>query len=253
MKKWFIILLLLSTGWTSLQAVEKSARPAIFILDTFVGQDSHGENVSKTARQACLDHCEIHNVALGSAVKRENYLSALEDILQWSKKHPETRVIVNISFGSYQPDVREKNIVQKMVDRGIILVAAVGNDNTDQPMYPAGYDGVIAVAALNRYEKERYSNYGSYVDIGTQGFLRSDLVTREDNVQGAYHSENTAWLIRGGTSFASPRVSGFIGYVLSRRPDLPSGELLQLIKKTASPVKDDYLFTLKKNRSWPPE
>jgi len=51
-----------------------------------------------------------------------------------------------------------------------VIVAACGNDSTDKPMYPAAYDEVVAVGAVEsidslRATKTQYSNYGSYVDI----------------------------------------------------------------------------------------
>ena len=39
------------------------------------------------------------------------------------------------------------------IDRGVVLVAATGNDNTDQPGYPAAYPEVFGVSATDRGRK----------------------------------------------------------------------------------------------------
>jgi thermitase len=46
-------------------------------------------------------------------------------------------------------------------------VAAAGNSNNSIPIYPAGYQNVVATAALqNTGVKSSVSNYGAYVDVG---------------------------------------------------------------------------------------
>ncbi len=236
-------------GAGSVPRGESDVKPGgavIFVLDAFDGGENHGQDVSDVAARACLHRCGIRKISLGTSVDRERYLDAMSDVLAYAQVHPETRIVVNMSFGSYRPDERERLLVRAMIDRGIVVVAAAGNDDTDVPMYPAGYDGVIAVAAINGDVKAGYSNYGSHVLLGAEGFLRSQVAKREDRVRGSYREESVTWLIHGGTSFAAPRVSGFCGYVLSRRPDLPAAELKRLLRQTARPLRDDYRFVLGK-------
>ncbi|WP_227268762.1 S8 family serine peptidase [Roseobacter weihaiensis] len=61
--------------------------------------------------------------------------------------------------------------VERAVARGLILVAAVGNEGPDvDPLYPAGFDGVIAVTAVDA-ERRIYRNAvrGPHVDIAAPG------------------------------------------------------------------------------------
>lgn len=61
--------------------------------------------------------------------------------------------------------------VERAVARGLILVAAVGNEGPRvDPLYPAGFDGVIAVTAIDA-DKRLYRNAvrGPHVDVAAPG------------------------------------------------------------------------------------
>ena len=61
-------------------------------------------------------------------------------------------------------------MVDKILDKGVVIVAAAGNFNTDKPFYPAAYPEVIAVGAVNDdSEKAHFSNWGDWVDISAPG------------------------------------------------------------------------------------
>jgi subtilisin family serine protease len=68
--------------------------------------------------------------------------------------------------------------IQALVDQGVVIVAAAGNDSMGQdpafgPRIPARYDGVLAVAAVDRIDPDGtceaadYSNRANIHDIGT--------------------------------------------------------------------------------------
>ena len=53
---------------------------------------------------------------------------------------------------------------------GVVLVAAMGNDNTNQVFYPAGYFETIAVGATDGADgRASFSNYGYYIDVVAPG------------------------------------------------------------------------------------
>ena len=55
------------------------------------------------------------------------------------------------------------------MNKGHPVYAAVGNENTGRPMYPAAYPGVIGVAASDGNKIADYSNRGDFVDIIAPG------------------------------------------------------------------------------------
>lgn len=98
---------------------------------------------------------------------------------------------VNLSFGGNYSGLLEKQF--NKLSQTMMLVAAAGNDGTDELLYPAGYHAVYAVGGVDaRGKKSRRSNYGSHVVVMAPG---EDIWTSDDNGQGRYMS---------GTSYAAP-------------------------------------------------
>lgn len=115
--------------------------------------------------------------------------------------------VINVSLVGPANATLER-IVRVMVARGHLIVAAVGNDGPSaKPLYPAAYDGVIAVTgvdAKNRVLLEACR--GKHVDFAAPG---SDM--------SAAASGEIYALVRG-TSFAAPIVSGLLAAHLAQ-PD----------------------------------
>jgi serine protease len=60
--------------------------------------------------------------------------------------------VINMSLGG-PPNAAEERVFQSLWERGVLLVAAAGNSNNGaffEPAYPASYDSVISVAAVDR-------------------------------------------------------------------------------------------------------
>jgi subtilisin family serine protease len=117
--------------------------------------------------------------------------------------------IINCSFTSpnYSQTIQDK--IHEARSKGIIIIAAAGNDGDTLPAYPAAYDGVIAVGATTRDDKILgESNYGSYVDVMAPGHEIYSTASTDVNSYG-YLS---------GTSMAAPMVSGLAGLILSMEP-----------------------------------
>ena len=141
--------------------------------------------------------------------------------------------VINISMGSYG----DASIVRKAVDyataNNVVIVASTGNDATSVA-YPAAYDDVIAVGAVDATSIiADFSNYGQEVDIVAPGIL---VETSDSEDNRSYFS---------GTSASAPFVSGAIAAVLSENPNLSPIEAGKLIVDTANDVGvpgDDQLY-----------
>jgi len=124
--------------------------------------------------------------------------------------------VINMSLGNYEPFSYISEAIDSAADKGCILIASAGNDNTDEEMYPAAYPNVIAVAATDRYDKKAsFSNYGDHIYCSAPG--TGVFTTLLDNKYGVF----------SGTSSAAPFVSGMVGLLLSRYPTLSREQVLQ--------------------------
>ena len=77
---------------------------------------------------------------------------------------------VSLSWGSETPSQFIEKAVNYAMENGSPVFAAVGNENTGVPMYPAAYPGVIGVAAgTEDGHYTDYSNRGDFVDLIAPG------------------------------------------------------------------------------------
>ncbi|MBL7848694.1 MAG: S8 family serine peptidase [Cyclobacteriaceae bacterium] len=137
--------------------------------------------------------------------------------------------VINLSWGG----INRSQIIQDIInfittDLGVVVVAAAGNDGTDTPFYPAAYDNVISVAAVNQQNvKATFSNYGSYVDISAPGVA---IFTT------AFDSKYTS---TQGTSFSSPIVAGAAALVKAHFPTYTSQQVAEQLRVTANRTELD--------------
>ena len=78
--------------------------------------------------------------------------------------------VINLSLGGPDATTTEKNAFANLLSKGIVSVAAAGNDGNTALSYPASYPSVISVAAVNQYEQwASFSQYNGAVDLAAPG------------------------------------------------------------------------------------
>ena len=78
--------------------------------------------------------------------------------------------IINLSLGSEGDTPFLRDLIQQATDSGRVIVASAGNEPVTTPMYPAAYDGVIAVTAGDQDGNiAPYANRGEFVDVIAPG------------------------------------------------------------------------------------
>lgn len=124
--------------------------------------------------------------------------------------------IINYSGGGSDPAASERAAIEEAMRKGILFVAAAGNDghNNDQvPYYPASYglENIISVASMNReYELLPSSNYGTKsVNIAAPGLsiLSSMPVGKFGTMSGT--SQATAFVTGAAALLASQEQKSF--------------------------------------------
>lgn len=78
--------------------------------------------------------------------------------------------VINMSLGGPGSSNAERNALQAAADQDVLLIAASGNDGDSSLSYPASYDSVMAVGALDSNNQHaEFSQYTSQVEISAPG------------------------------------------------------------------------------------
>lgn len=132
--------------------------------------------------------------------------------------------IINCSFATGSLGT----VIDELVDMGVTIVAAAGNDGEEVYQQPALFDSAITVAAINPHGNAwTSSNYGSCVDISAPGV----------GVYTANFPGNNTYAQFAGTSMATPLVSAAAAYVLMEHRSYTPEQVKQEIIATATPFK----------------
>jgi thermitase len=167
------------------------------------------------------------------AIKALDYLGRGSSIdvmkgVKFAADDPNTKII-NMSFGQYSEDYYVRSGMEYAYAKGCNLVAAAGNEDLEDPIYPAAYTYVIAVAATDQSDKrsiwssDQASNYGTWVDISAPGTaIYSTWLS-------GYHNNQ-------GTSMATPFICGVAALLLSKNPTWGQTEVKSRLENTADPI-----------------
>ena len=141
-----------------------------------------------------------------------------------------------------------KSLIDRLYSKGIIMVAAAGNEATDIPYYPASYGKVISVAAVDSNEMIwENSNYSPYTELSAPGvsiistgidFSATDANTdtlQDDDSSNTNYNNNIqyTYTVYSGTSMATPHVAGAIAILSSYFPKCNPNQIRYALAKTA--------------------
>lgn len=130
--------------------------------------------------------------------------------------------IINMSWGQGEDNEFLKEAITYAHEKGVILVAAVGNYSGTALYYPAAYDEVIGVGSVNKEKNRSYfSQYNQSVTVMAPGETVKGL-----SIGGGFRELT-------GTSQATPMISGIAAAALSAKPSLTSEEFKNILISTA--------------------
>ncbi|WP_167553051.1 peptidoglycan-binding protein [Evansella clarkii] len=135
--------------------------------------------------------------------------------------------IINLSLGTPNDSPALKRVIDYAYEQGILVIAAGGNnglrsgsgDNVD---YPARFDSVMAVAAINKSnERASFSATGNTIEIAGPGveILSTDI--------------NNRYSYRNGTSMAASYVTGVAALLKELYPHYTNKQLRKYIHEIA--------------------
>lgn len=181
-------------------------------------------------------------------------VSALIAGIDWSVKNG--MKVLNMSLGTTSDSRSLKNAVDNAYTAGLLLVAAAGNSGTsdgsgDNVSYPARYDSVIAVAAIDRYNvRAPFSSTGPAIELSAPG------VTIYSTLPGDNYGRGS------GTSMASPHVAGAAALIWAANSNYTNIQVRQSLREGAIELGNpnhygyglvNMLASLKQIETLPPE
>ncbi len=136
--------------------------------------------------------------------------------------------IVNLSLSGPSNVLLERGVA-RLEELGAVVVAAAGNEGTDEKRYPAAYPSVIGVGAIDS-EGRRFvnGNRGAWVELMAPGV---DVLS---TVPG------NAFAFGNGTSLAAAHVTGMLAVLTQATGNakLARGELFRAVSVRASRSRD---------------
>ena len=184
----------------------------------------HGTHVAGTIAAATNNGVGVSGVAWSASLMPVRVLARLVRIadgyvsgsgtavdiaagIRWAVDHGAH--IINMSLGGSQDTFVERDAVAYAIAQGVLVVAAMGNANSNLPSYPAAYPNVVAVGAIDANESRAgFSNFGPHIDVAAPGV----------NIRSTYWDNTYTNL--SGTSMATPHVAGVAVLVRSCNPAL---------------------------------
>ena len=131
--------------------------------------------------------------------------------------------IINMSLGGYGNSQVLQDAVGYASERGVLLVAASGNDGAPSLTYPAAYEGVIGVTAVDAGgNRTPFSNFGAGVDVAAPGYKIHALWEDDD------------FVYFDGTSASSPLVAGMASRVLESGHATTPEDVQMFLRETAN-------------------
>jgi subtilisin family serine protease len=206
-----IVVAVVDTGANVAVPVIAASRPATYDVHTHTrgvyDENGHGTRVASIVA-ATSGNARLLLVKAGSAS------GAFSDANEAAAIHyavARGAWIVNLSLGGPRTSLVERRAIQYATDRGVLVVAAAGDDFAERPEYPAALlegTGLAVAATLRDGAHAAFSNTGSWVSVAAPA---------ED-----------------GTSFAAALVSGAAARVWAANPALSAKQIVRVIEETAS-------------------
>ena len=111
----------------------------------------------------------IVNVANPSVVRGTGSSADVAAGIRWAADHGAH--IINMSLGSSAPTNVERLAIEYAQAKGVLVIAAMGNAGPAAgPSYPAAYNNVFAVGAINSADQlAPFSQVGSHIDVVAPG------------------------------------------------------------------------------------
>ena len=204
----------------------------------------HGTHVAGTIAQTTNNRYGVAGVAYQAKLMPLKVLSAfgggttadIAEAIRFAADHGAD--VINMSLGGGGDSQLMKEAIDYAYQKGVVLVAAAGNENRNASSYPARYPRVISVSALDiNGERAPYSNYGAGVDIAAPGGSEAGKILQETIDPSTGKSVFREYQ---GTSMAAPHVAGVAALIKASGVTNPE-KVAQILQQSSQAVTEDSL------------
>ncbi|MEZ5577499.1 MAG: S8 family serine peptidase [Candidatus Competibacteraceae bacterium] len=221
------------------------------------GSSFHGTHIAGTVAAATNNSVGVAGVAFGAKVMPLRALGRfggtdydIEQAVRYAAGlpndsgtvPPRRADVINLSVGGPGFSTATQAVYDQARAAGVVIVAAVGNEGSSTPFYPAAFPSVLGVGAVD-IDKARapYSNFGTAVSVVAPGGNTARDVNgdgKPDGVLSTAASDSGGTLVNDyaiwqGTSMATPHVAGVLALMKSVAPNLTPQDIDTLLASGA--------------------
>jgi thermitase len=136
----------------------------------------HGTAVAKTAAAAGNNGVGVSGVSWKNSImplvvidpSGYSPYSVIATAINYAADHGAK--VINMSLAGSSHSSTLQNAVNYAWNKGAVIVAAGANNASSAPVYPAALDNVLAVSAMDKYDKPAsFTNFGNWIDVAAPG------------------------------------------------------------------------------------
>ena len=224
----------------------KFAKGYDFVNDKDEASDDHGHgtHVAGTIAQSTNNGYGVAGIAYKANIMPLKVLAArgggtIADIAESIKFAADNGAdVINMSLGGGGASNMLEEAIKYAHSKGVVIIAAAGNENRNSSSYPARYPDVISVSAIDSAGKKApYSNFGAGVDISAPGGSEEAKI-----IQNTVNPRTGESVFAGfqGTSMAAPHVAGVAALIRATGVEDPS-EVRDILKQSSRKISEDHL------------
>ena len=210
--------------------VQPSSFHGTHVSGTVAAASNNGIGVAGVAWEAKIMPLRVLGIGGGTSYDIGQAVRFAAGLPNDSNTVPAQRAdVMNLSLGGGGFSQASQDTFTAARNAGVIIVAAAGNESSSQFSYPASYDGVISVSAVDAVRQlTTYSNFGTAIDVAAPGGdFRADRNADgyPDSVASTGGEDTSGFIsfiyrFSDGTSMASPHIAGVMALMKSVNADL---------------------------------
>lgn len=163
-----------------------------------------------------------------AAIEGQNLALKSLEALEWMLEQPIDILLMPFGLKGNNPVLSHH--LQALVDRGVLPIAAIGNEGAGRHRSPGCYSNVLSVGACHA-NGEVAAFSGSLNEEGTTECLKPDVACLGVEVESPYKKIGN----QNGSSMASALLAGFAAQLWQKKPELTNHQMAQLLIQSAVP------------------